>query len=57
MCDNCGNNSKERDCRLHSDYLCSLADNDRFFSCSNARGHASDRRRLPCINYHTFKEQ
>ena len=36
--------------------MCSLADNDRFFSSSNAGSFPFDRCRLPCINYLTFKE-
>jgi hypothetical protein len=57
VCDNCGNNSKECDCRLYNDYMCSLADYDRFFSTSNTRSYAFGRCSFPCINYHTYKEQ
>jgi hypothetical protein len=35
----------------------SLVDNDRIFSNSNQRSVATDRRRIPSINYHTFKER
>lgn len=36
--------------------MCCLADNDRIFSSANLGSYASDRSRLSCINYHTFKE-